>query len=535
MNDLYDIENNNIEEIKKEEDPLAILSLEIENGLIKQIKLFKNSNPEEVAFGFCKENNIDFSLMGQIKNEIEYLMNSYFQSTKKEKDIDNNKYCNSQKNKNNKNSFYNKNILNSEEYNSYQIINQSKNIMDNTNESNKRKLFFYQFLQNQKLGNSYFNKKSNSVNKFKMKIFNTISNTNHRNKKKSIIPRGKNLKYINENYLTGNFNITNNDNSNIFNRLYNDAKIKRIVYKRPCHYGIHSKESNGFQDYLNNIYETINGRTINKKDLDINQNYIRSYQIKPNKLLNENYSFHPNSTKNYQANIIKHNNSYKLNSTYNSYNLQGDSVSYHKKNNNLKSISNSNHNSYLNNNLNFNHNNILYEENYIPLKDKIMNYSNQRRNNNLTISDNIQNQSVEAFTNIFNLLTDNGKNQILNKNNININNIDNNLVLILSPLIEDINNKEIELNYDEFIKRLLNNLTIEDKKFLILNYSNQFINNDETKEKLIKKKVIKNKKFGQNINKKNTPKRITIPNYFNSEKKFRLSSGTEKKKNFYYL
>ena len=78
MSDV-DSGNNLTEENKKEEEePLAILNLEIEKGVIKQIKLYKNSNSEEVAYNFCKENNIDFSLLNQIKNEIDSLMQKYF-------------------------------------------------------------------------------------------------------------------------------------------------------------------------------------------------------------------------------------------------------------------------------------------------------------------------------------------------------------------------------------------------------------------------------------------------------------------------
>ena len=91
MNNLYDNENNYIvEENKKEEQPLAMLNLEIEKGVIKQIKIFKNSNPEEVSYNFCKENNIDLSLMNHIKNEIESLMQKYYQSIENEQNQKNN-------------------------------------------------------------------------------------------------------------------------------------------------------------------------------------------------------------------------------------------------------------------------------------------------------------------------------------------------------------------------------------------------------------------------------------------------------------
>ena len=49
MNNIYLIEEN-----KKEEQPYALLNLEIEKGVIKQLKLYKNCNPEEAAYNFCR-------------------------------------------------------------------------------------------------------------------------------------------------------------------------------------------------------------------------------------------------------------------------------------------------------------------------------------------------------------------------------------------------------------------------------------------------------------------------------------------------
>ena len=70
--------NNYIGNNKEEEEPLAILNLEIDKGVIKPIKIFKNSNPEEISIKFCKDNNIDLSLMNQIKIEIESFLEKYF-------------------------------------------------------------------------------------------------------------------------------------------------------------------------------------------------------------------------------------------------------------------------------------------------------------------------------------------------------------------------------------------------------------------------------------------------------------------------
>ena len=539
MNNIYNSENNFVVDNKKEEEPLALLNLEIEKGVIKQIKLYKNSNPEEVSFAFCKENNIDFSLMNHIKNEIETLMQKYFESIQKETDLNNNISDNNNKVQENNNNYNNNNyngILNNDEYNSYKFINQSKNNINNNNQKNRRNLFFYQFLQNEKNQNKkmYLNK-SNSANKYKIRLLNTLNNNKRRFKKDSQFPGGSSLRYINDSYLTHNFTtINNNLNLNIFDRLYNDAKIKRVVYKRPCHYCSQIKKNKIFEDNISSVYETINGKTINKMNLDMKPSYIRSYQIRPHQLLSKECSFQPNSFK-IKPNYLNTIDTYHLNSTHYSNNFHDEKSSNKnlKTNELFKNIFNEN---YLNNNLKINQtkNNVLYEESYVPLKNKTKYFSN--------IDDNIEMLSLKAFNNLFNLLTNNDQSQLLNKNTININNIDNNSISILSQMIQDINNNELELNFDNFLKRIFNEISNEDKKFLVLNYSNAASNNSIQNNDISQKfRNIKNSSnygynnYNKNKSNKNSENNSRTSTNNNFHKKYRLTSGTEKKKNFYYL
>ena len=534
MHEIENNENNYIQKNINEEEPIAILNLEIEKDVVKQIKLYKNSNPEEVSFAFCKDNNLDFLYMNRIKNEVESLMQNYVQPPNKEK----NTYSkDNYTQKNNKNLVYKNNILNNDEYNSYQNINQSKNNAYNNSDKNNRKLFFYQFLQQQK-----GKQKSKSVNKFKINVFNTIKNTKKKNNIKRNYNEYQNLRNINDSYLTKKFKTINNDNSYIFNRLYNDAKIKRVAYKRPCHYGSQSKENNIFQDYKYNAYETINGKIINKKTLDMDPSYTRSYQIKPHQLLNKECSFQPNLIISNQSNYNTNNNkSYHLNSTHNSNNMT-DERGFYSQNNILKTNKlneDTENNNYYNNNnfiLSKNKNNMVFEENYLPLKDKTKYFSNVNENNEINNFDNIE-LCDEALNNLFILLT--GDNQILNKNTININNIDNNSVNILSPLILDINNNEIELNSENFVKRMNNELSIYDKKYIILNYNtssiNKHCNSNYNKQKFSHSKKNKNSNIAYNSNNKYSKNKYKPETFFNYNKNYRLFSGTEKKKNFYYL
>jgi len=541
------------EENKKEEEPLTLLNLEVQKGIIKQIKFYKNSNPEELAYNFCKENKIDFLSMNQIKNEIESLIEKYFNSYQNEKKLENLMI----ENNNNYNSIpisskrcdkKNNNTLNDEHsYYKYNINNSRNNISNN-----RGNLFFYQFLQKEQKQIKPFLSKSNSANRLKIKMFNTINTTSKYSNKKKLIGSGGSYRRIND-FLTRNTS-SNHKNSNIFNRLYSDARIKKVVYKRPCHYGSNSKEKRGLQDDGNNIYETINGKTFNKMTIDMSPSYIRSYQIKPNQLLSKECSFQPNLNKfNIQTNNINN-----LNLTNFSNNMleNKDNSIYHKNNKangqkyqkfkkKLYSDNNENNN---NDNPIFNlyQNNKLYEENYVPLKNKIKYRPNLEENCQLNILDNKDNLSFEAFNNLFDKLTDNDQNHILNKNTLNINNIDNNSVLILSNIIKDINNNDIELNLENFINRLYTELSNEDKKIIILKYSNTSIRNNKYNQNKIKNNqknevnkqplfIMSNYGYNQNKGGKFSSKKYKANTISNFNKSHRISSGTEKKKNFYYL
>jgi hypothetical protein len=385
-------------------------------------------------------------------------------------------------------------------------------------------------------------------------VFNTINTiSKYNNKKKLIGSGGGSHRFINDNYLTKNTNRNtniNHKNSNIFSRLYSDAEIKKVVYKRPCHYGSNSKENRGFQDYGNNIYETINGKSFNKMTIDMNPSYLRSYQINPYQILNKECSFQPNS----KIFTIQTNNINNLNLTNIPENRDNNNYHKYSKTNGQKYqkfkrklYSNNNENND-NPNLSQHQNNLLYEENYVPLKNKIKFYPNLQDNNHLDIVDYNDKQSFEAFNNLFGKLTNNDQSHILNKNTLNINNIDNNSVLILSNIIKDINNNDIELNLENFINRLFIELSNEDKKKIILNFSNVSIGNNNCNRNKIKndnnQKIEVNKQrllfmnnydYNQNKNDKLFKKKYKANTISNFNKSYKISSGAEKKKNFYYL
>ena len=70
-NEIFDFLKEEKEEI---EQPFFIMTLEFEKGKYKKIKIFPDSDPTELAFNFCKDNNLDFATMKYINSEIENLV-----------------------------------------------------------------------------------------------------------------------------------------------------------------------------------------------------------------------------------------------------------------------------------------------------------------------------------------------------------------------------------------------------------------------------------------------------------------------------
>jgi hypothetical protein len=46
------------------------MNLDLEGGKSEKIKIYYDSKPEELAFEFCKSNNLNFEIMNYLKDEI---------------------------------------------------------------------------------------------------------------------------------------------------------------------------------------------------------------------------------------------------------------------------------------------------------------------------------------------------------------------------------------------------------------------------------------------------------------------------------
>ena len=69
-------ENSNTFEESKDTQ-YYLITLEDSNGEHQQIKIFKNSDAAEIAFNFCKENNLDYKSMKYIKKNIQKIIEQF--------------------------------------------------------------------------------------------------------------------------------------------------------------------------------------------------------------------------------------------------------------------------------------------------------------------------------------------------------------------------------------------------------------------------------------------------------------------------
>ena len=62
----------------KEEEPIYVMTLELEEGVNTYINIYSYSNPEQLAYEFCQEHNLPEESFDFLKSEIESLMINYF-------------------------------------------------------------------------------------------------------------------------------------------------------------------------------------------------------------------------------------------------------------------------------------------------------------------------------------------------------------------------------------------------------------------------------------------------------------------------
>ena len=446
------------------------LNIELPKGIKKQIPIYENSNSNEIAYDFCKENDLDYATLTDIKNQID----SALKKSKKNITID-----------------FSTNTNNSKDFK--QELSSINNKKNKNFYHKSQKLFPYQYT----ITENYKNKKLKENNSKK-----SLNKSINKSLNKSLM----------------------NNRKNIFERLFNDAEIKRISYRRSCHFSNDKNKNNNNKSYLTLNNASLNSSNYSKLiDENCDRTYQNSYVFKNKNSKLKNCTFRPNVKPfNLQQfakpKIIKNkndNNNYvKTTNKSNSYVTLRDRINNFKFKN--KKI----------NNLFFNENNNLKTENLI----------NESSNKNF--SENYNNKISDISDLIFNLLKKND-NLELNSNTLKLDKIPNNIISIIIDIVHNISKKNISYNIDTFLKEfetLFNNLDENDK--ITLNKFYNLNKNNYNKGS--------NLKLFQSINNNKTMRNQNTFNFFNTSKKINssrdiyknksyLDSGTKKKPNFYYI
>jgi len=564
-----------------------IINIEFQNGIKKQIEINSDSNCGNLAFQFCKKYNLDYKSLIKFKSILENI--------KKNPTNGYNKYNITININNTENNFIIFNDINPNQNNN--IKNNINQIEENKSTINKnnffnanQKLFPYEFqiipnFKKKKIKIS-FNKLINS------NIPNNLNLINNNNKKinsssyKNLSSIEKDLTFLNKSDRTfkqintiSNFsriqsskNINNKSQklNNIFERLFNDAEIKRITYRRPCHFSstlrnktLKSIDNNSISSNYNSFnFTNVTMFSNSSNGNDKESNYNNSYMYRKNLINLSPISFSHNNSKINQKNYINfHKKNYsqiqnKYVKDYKPYIIKEEENNSNKKTSNKKRR------------IKFNTINTLNErekKENIQKNKKIYHQFKDKKITNIQEGDLLlEGIRNEAFQNLFVQLNGNNQAQELNEKNINLEKIPSLVLYDIEPITYEIYKNKKTYSSNEFItemKNIFNTLSMEEKRNIISlyrnpNYQIPFNNsyninspNCEKRKKNINHFNTKQlnylstyRKLNTNIVKYLNKKNNNKLNYYNTiNQKSKNSSldkfiiGNQKKRNFYYI
>ena len=441
----------------------------------------------------------------------------------------------------------NKDRDNNKENNNEFIINKNdNNILNNNNLYKKNNNIIIPKYTNNIEEQNYKKYSNKNLDLHNNKIYNNIIDKDINEKKGSYIYNNSNtnksFKRITHNEYSSHSDMMGKSAKNYIqylserNKLLNEEKDKEIqsIEKEINKYDLKMNLKN--QD-LNNLYEIQNfnndiKNNFLKNKINNNQIYSTNYYNKNislrklNKLKEEfdkKYSFQPIINDNYRTDLT-------FNERLNIFNNISKQRKEELKNNlsNLKSDENGQEffkpklvsKQYFLNNYKKNNNisldeidsnqkmdvfnkNYLYYKKYNSNKEKLYNkyyynYTNEPYIYSKTQSDKLLNEANnKAFSNLFNEL-DSDQDNLITSLNINLNNIPNNILKIIEPLLIELKEDNQTLNQDEFIKamtKLFENISSTERRQLVNEYNNRKQKNINDKNKIRKNNsLIKNER-----------------------------------------
>jgi len=423
-------EKNTLKPIELNE-PIYRMTIESEKGTKEVINIYPNSKPEEIAYNFCKDNNLDFRTLELMINQIKKLMKSI--ETENKENIKKVAYLNEPI------------IEDSEEQQSISTekIKKTKSFKDNLIKS----IEIDQDLEKGKINNNNNNKNYNNDN-------NVIDNYK--------------LNYINidENLKSREFNNHRKETSSIITNAINNC-LELVEKEEKCcvsNSGTFSSKAGSSsltsQQYSNNSKENINLFNIDKdkeKEKEKNNDKLPKRESASNSNSNINISINPKIVisksfiKNFPSNI---NNNYLNFNNNNNYSMRENKTSIiriqQKNNNSKKNVVQSNDNKY-SNKIKSLKNSRVNSPNY-----SLNNNSNYNEYYNSKQKEIIKNNKNKSFQRIINMIK---------KNNIDINQISNeNLAKNNS-----INKKNMKNNKKENMKNLSYKVKLNNNIFYEIN------------------------------------------------------------------
>ena len=527
---------------EEKEDPIYVMTVELEKGKSETIKIFQNSKPEFLAYEFCKKHNLDFNSLSYLTNKIKELLETIPNQTieiRKSISINNEPIEELDEEYNPPSEILLKKSIGS--FNKKISTNSNENLnSDEKNSNNDDKI--------EKNLENFSNKNSNNDNKnFEEEILNSESNKNCESKENFILNMNVENQQNKLQDNNNNFNNNNNINNNNINNNNNDNNINIKI-----------------DENLNNNFENKNNinNFFKNKNLKSSFQYSNIYLFLEKKLkkeeekrkkIEEENNFNNNDDYNIYDNINTNNNNknkeiFKSITKENRNKLFNYKKFYEnfKENIQLKNNSIQNHSNFiennssnlniLNENNNNNNNNLI---NYSNNENYNISYNNiNKLNNNNFINDSkiqITSKSVDKKLKNFNKKKSSSKIITLSQNNNNFDNFMNKNYAIFDEIYQA---KVEDLNlFKKKPKHILKSKSESNKKIFFDDLNNEKKN--KLKSDFLKKNNKTNFIFASNFNffspqnvKKNVKYLKNNINYINKYNKNKIINTSKSSRNF---
>lgn len=561
-------------------DPIYVMALKLENGTKKNIKIYSNSNPAELAFEFCKEHNLDFSALNNLTHGIESIKKKL---TAKRETNSKETTQSIKKDETGKDQYQFDSLTKTEGKNStlterYTAMTLEKQMIDtitlNKTESNvgtknnnpsmhssnisiSKKLSQdnidhlkeAQLIYNSKLFMYEFNheKTKKIIKRGKTNDHQTI-NTQHNHNQS--ISATKSIPNINSSSRLSSLSVYKQKPELIYERLFREAAYSKIIAKRKCHF---SRSITSYSHANNNNSQF----SLMTETDSIASNSIIN-MITSNNAINKECTFKPfisvqkaTGYSNKKKQIGSHKrNLISLNEILDYNNVLKNSqkpkiISNNNKNENHSNVYNtlsiiSTENRHVKNSRTQS-----YNESYISIKEK---YNISQLSSNSKGDTYLEGIRREAFENLFNELIKDKSSEILSKETLDSSRISKaisqDINSILTMVITD--NKELTKNdFADLMMELFKSLSLEGKRNIIRYYhyhsSISPLAKDQASIVINKDQVQKNESKYCFFNSKTIAKPSLNRNYHGirrdgrDESKSEKATSSEKQRNFYYL